>query len=108
MDNNPRSGHNTSKLALVKKEVLPLQKNVGDFDAYLRIAGGLTLVGLGIMHRSKLALVMGSGKVAEGVTRWCPLMHAMGVKTTEGVIQEVPKPHREAQPEVSPDAFYTE
>ena len=58
-------------------------KNVGELDAYCRIAGGLTLLGIGIMGSSKTLSLIGSMKVAEGVTRFCPMLYLMGKNTMD-------------------------
>ena len=42
-----------------------------------RIAGGLTLLSMGIICSSKPLSVLGSMKVAEGVTRFCPLLYLL-------------------------------
>lgn len=58
-----------------------MQKNVGELDAYCRIACGLTLLGIGIMNSSKTTSFLGSMKVAEGVTRFCPMLHFLDKNT---------------------------
>lgn len=58
-----------------------MQKNVGQLDAYMRISGGLTLLGWGIMKRSTPAVAIGAMKVAEGVTRFCPMLYLLGLNT---------------------------
>ncbi|HHU63375.1 MAG TPA: DUF2892 domain-containing protein [Clostridiales bacterium] len=58
-----------------------MNKNVGDTDAFIRIAGGIFLVGLGIVKRSRIAMFLGSLKVAEGVTRFCPMLYLMKLST---------------------------
>lgn len=58
-------------------------KNVGGLDAYCRIAGGLTLLGMGIMCSSKTLSFLGSMKVAEGVTRFCPILYLLDKDTLE-------------------------
>ena len=66
-----------------------MQQNVGRMDAYLRVSGGLTLLGWGIMKKSVPAVAMGAMKVAEGVTRFCPLMYLLHLDTMhEGGQQE--------------------
>lgn len=60
-----------------------MKKNVGDFDSYCRIVGGLTLFGFGIIKRSRPFILLGSMKVAEGITRWCPVLALLGLSTTE-------------------------
>jgi len=61
--------------------VNPMVKNVGELDAYLRITCGLTLLSMGIMCSSKTLSLIGSMKVAEGVTRFCPMLYIMGKNT---------------------------
>ncbi|HZK33731.1 MAG TPA: DUF2892 domain-containing protein [Bacillota bacterium] len=60
-----------------------MKKNVGNLDAYLRISGGLSLLGIGVICSSKLVTMLGSMKVAEGVTRYCPLMHLLDVDSLD-------------------------
>lgn len=60
-----------------------MMKNVGELDAYCRIAGGLTLLGIGIMGSSKTLSFLGSMKVAEGVIRFCPILHLLGKDTLD-------------------------
>ncbi|MDW7674736.1 MAG: DUF2892 domain-containing protein [Bacillota bacterium] len=64
-----------------------MKKNVGDLDRYLRIAGGLYLLGYGINRDSGFWTAMGALKVAEGVTRFCPMLNLLGLSTAE----ETPK-----------------
>jgi hypothetical protein len=59
------------------RRVSLMVKNVGELDAYCRIAGGLTLLSMGIICSSKTLSVLGSMKVAEGVTRFCPLLYLL-------------------------------
>ncbi|HCS74872.1 MAG TPA: hypothetical protein DIW17_13480 [Clostridiales bacterium] len=60
-----------------------MRKNVGELDAYCRIAGGLTLLGIGIMGCSKTLSLLGSLKVAEGVTRFCPMLYLLDKDTMD-------------------------
>ena len=60
-----------------------MKKNVGDLDAMIRIGGGLFLLGLGITEDSKSMMAIGSWKVAEGITRFCPLLYFLGLTTQE-------------------------
>ncbi|MDB5083433.1 MAG: hypothetical protein JWN30_319 [Bacilli bacterium] len=67
-----------------------IKQNVGTWDAYVRIMGGLMALGYGIQRgvrrndgASTLLMAAGAMKVAEGLTRVCPLMHAMGIKSLE-------------------------
>ncbi|WP_235069917.1 DUF2892 domain-containing protein [Turicibacter sp. TJ11] len=56
-------------------------KNVGRMDAYVRISAGLMMISLGIMkHRGWMA-ALGSMKVAEGITRYCPVLDALDLST---------------------------
>jgi hypothetical protein len=58
-----------------------MTKNVGELDAYCRITGGLTLLGIGIMGSSKTLTFLGAMKVAEGITRFCPMMYLLNMNT---------------------------
>ncbi|MDP3487157.1 MAG: DUF2892 domain-containing protein [Bacillota bacterium] len=58
-----------------------MRQNVGQLDAYIRITGGLTLFGWGISKKSMPAIAAGSMKVAEGVTRFCPMLYLLGLDT---------------------------
>jgi len=58
-----------------------LKKNVGDLDAFLRITAGLTFLGSGISRKSDFMILAGAMKVAEGITRFCPILNLLG-KTT--------------------------
>ncbi|RBP41592.1 YgaP family membrane protein [Garciella nitratireducens] len=60
-----------------------MEKNVGTLDSYLRITIGLTMLGTGILQKSLSRIVFGSGKVAEGVTRFCPALYLMGINTKD-------------------------
>lgn len=60
-----------------------MKRNIGDLDAYLRITGGLSMLGIGIICSSKLVTLIGSMKVAEGVTRYCPIMHMLGIDSLD-------------------------
>ncbi|BCJ86178.1 YgaP family membrane protein [Effusibacillus dendaii] len=67
-----------------------IKQNVGNWDAYLRLTAGFTGLAFGIRRLIEkndtfaAMMVMASAmKVAEGVTRICPLMHLMGVSTAE-------------------------
>lgn len=66
-----------------------MQKNVGTWDALIRITCGLTALvwgGSRLVRRPDglipLAVVMlAAMKVAEGITRFCPMLFAMGIST---------------------------
>ncbi|WP_432665502.1 DUF2892 domain-containing protein [Wukongibacter baidiensis] len=63
-----------------------MKKNVGDLDSFLRIAAGLSMLGIGIRRDCNIMIVLGSMKVAEGITRYCPLLSLMGTSTERRVI----------------------
>ncbi|MGF7185664.1 hypothetical protein GGQ84_001756 [Desulfitispora alkaliphila] len=65
-----------------------MKKNVGDLDQYIRIACGLFMVGYGIRRDSTTLLALGSMKVAEGVTRYCPVLDAVGISTTGKTVKK--------------------
>jgi hypothetical protein len=65
-----------------------MQKNVGTVDAIVRITLGLLglAYGIGRMGRRPyrtpwFLMVMSAMKVAEGMTRFCPMLYALGVNT---------------------------
>jgi hypothetical protein len=58
-----------------------MKKNVGTLDAYIRITLGLAMLGTGIIVKSPIKIAIGSGKVAEGVTRFCPMLYLMNLNT---------------------------
>jgi hypothetical protein len=63
-----------------------MQKNISVADQYLRLASGVVaLASAAQCRRNSLAQALltayGAAKVAEGVTGWCPLMHALGIRT---------------------------
>jgi len=60
-----------------------MQKNVGDFDAYMRITVGLFMIGTGIMRSSKMMVGLGAMKVAEGVTRFCPILSLLNLSSVD-------------------------
>ncbi len=60
-----------------------MKENVGKIDSYLRITGGLTILGIGISRNSNLLIGLGSMKVAEGITKFCPILHLLGKSTKD-------------------------
>lgn len=67
-----------------------MQKNVGKIDAYMRITCGLFMIGTGIMRSSKTMIGLGSMKVAEGITRFCPMLYLLNLSTT-GLDEKIEK-----------------
>lgn len=60
---------------------MKVSKNVGTVDRLLRLSLGYSLLGFGIARKSDLLMILGSIKVAEGITRFCVLYHVLGVNT---------------------------
>lgn len=65
-----------------------MHKNVGKTDALIRITGGLLGLAYGIGRMSRrpyntpwLLMSFSAMKVAEGVTRFCPMYAAMGINS---------------------------
>jgi len=56
-------------------------KNVGRIDAYMRITMGLFMFGKGINKNSNTEVFLGSMKVAEGITRFCPMFYLLGLSS---------------------------
>ncbi|MFS0690636.1 DUF2892 domain-containing protein [Sporosarcina sp. 179-K 8C2 HS] len=67
--------------AIMWKEEKQMKQNIGTVNSMVRIAGGLTILAWSIakMAREKPSSaqiffsMMGAQKVAEGVTRYCPM-----------------------------------
>lgn len=67
-------------------------ENIGVVDAYLRLFGGFTLLALGAGRKlgksgSVLAVLFGASKVAEGITRYCPILDLMDLTTLDGSVR---------------------
>lgn len=68
-----------------------MQKNVGTIDAIMRITCGLTCVAWATSRMVRnprrslpiAAAMMGAMRVAEGVTRFCPMLKLMGTNTLD-------------------------
>lgn len=65
-----------------------MQKNVGTMDAVIRITFGLLGLAYGAGRMSRrpyktpgLLMFLSAMKVAEGVTRFCPMLKMMGIST---------------------------
>src|SRR5690606_19187499 len=58
---------------------------MGLWDAYMRLSVGLLLFGMGIKSRNRtrsvLLMALGANKVAEGVTRYCPVLGLLDMDT---------------------------
>lgn len=63
-----------------------MKKNIGDVDAYIRLAGGLTLLGVGIAKKSTPVIALGAMKITEGITRFCPVLYLLGLSTNSNSI----------------------
>ena len=71
--------------------------NIGIVDAYLRLFGGLTLLALGAGRKfgragSICAVLLGASKVAEGITRYCPMYDLMELTSIDGSLRRRAKP----------------
>ena len=79
-----------------------MQQNIGILDRYLRLTSGLLMyAGAFQMRRYSLSrsalLALGSMKIAEGATGWCPMMYAMGIRSLEEEGQTKGTQGREAE-----------
>lgn len=54
-----------------------MEQNIGDIDRFIRLTSGFYLLGIGIRKSSDLLMITGSMKIAEGLTRWCPVLHML-------------------------------
>ncbi len=66
-----------------------MKKNVGNLDAYFRITAGFSMLGIGISKDSNLLIALGSMKVAEGITRFCPVLNLLGKTTLENDMDSI-------------------
>ncbi len=77
-----------------------MRRNAGSLDAYLRIAGGLVLLAWGTARlvREKggglgpVLILLGAGRVAQGLTGYCALLEVLGTTTTRHAPREVAQP----------------
>lgn len=60
---------------------MKVSKNVGRLDSFFRLSLGYSLLSFGIAKKSDLLIMLGSIKVAEGISRFCPSYHFLGVNT---------------------------
>lgn len=66
-----------------------MQKNVGTWDALMRITCGLTALVWGASRMVRqpaglmplIVVMLSAMKVAEGILRFCPMLFAMGIST---------------------------
>ena len=77
----------------MKKKV---KANVGIIDAYMRVALGFTLLSMGQRKDSDWLTILGSLKIAEGITRFCPVLYFLGRNTVKGscckdVVEDIEK-----------------
>lgn len=85
-------------------------ENIGVADAYLRLWGGLTLLALGAGRKlgrigSFVAVLLGASKVAEGITRYCPVYDMMDLTSLDGRLR---RRERETPPEATSPASFVE
>ena len=60
---------------------IAMKKNVGDLDSFIRITMGLSILGIGIKKDSNIMIFLGAMNVAEGITRFCPLLSLIKFST---------------------------
>lgn len=68
-----------------------MKHNIGTVNSMIRITGGLTLLSWSIAKMAReqpsgtqlFASMMGAQKVAEGITRYCPLTEAFGLEKSQ-------------------------
>lgn len=73
------------------------EENIGVVDAYLRLLGGFALLALGMGRKlgrasSFLAILLGASKVAEGITRYCPLYDLLDLTSADGTVRRIERP----------------
>jgi len=67
-----------------------VKKNVGTLDAMIRLVAGFTGLAWAIAMASRPfsrppvgLMLLSALKIAEGLTRWCPMLALMGASTRE-------------------------
>lgn len=60
---------------------MKISKNVGELDSLIRISMGLSILGYGIAKKSGLPILLGSWKVAEGITGFSIMYNLFGINT---------------------------
>lgn len=60
-----------------------VKENVGLLDAFLRIMIGCALLSCPKTRRNAALAVLGSMKIAEGITRFCPCLYLLGKNTCQ-------------------------
>ncbi len=65
-----------------------MKENIGTIDSYIRLTAGFYLFGRGIKRSSDFLMIMGSIKIAEGITRWCPILHMLKMSTNRNKSSE--------------------
>ncbi|UFJ41017.1 DUF2892 domain-containing protein [Brevibacillus humidisoli] len=68
-----------------------MRKNVGTLDATIRITAGIMGLAYSVGRMSRrpyrtpwMLMFLSAMKVAEGVTRFCPMLYSMGTSTRDG------------------------
>lgn len=70
---------------------MKIVKNVGRLDSYIRLTLGFSMLGFGIARKSDLLILLGAGKIAEGITRFCPMLYIFGITTIDNRIEYLEK-----------------
>lgn len=70
-----------------------MRRNIGHIDAYLRLVAGFLLLGWGLRSRHPARafwlMLLGAGRIAEGLMRWCPFMAVLGIDSLTSQEQSV-------------------
>jgi len=74
---------NTNSNIINGGDLMKLTKNIGELDRLLRLSFGFSMLGYGIAKDSGFSILMGSWKIAEGITGISLMYHLMGVDTLE-------------------------
>jgi len=60
---------------------MKLSKNIGELDSLLRLSLGFSMLGYGIAKKSNFPILIGSWKIAEGITKVSIMYHLLGIDT---------------------------
>jgi hypothetical protein len=53
----------------------------GTFDSHIRLFIGFYLLGAGVIKSSMFMTSLGAMKIATGISRFCPILHALKLST---------------------------
>jgi len=74
---------NTNNTTINGGDCMKLTKNIGELDSLLRLSFGFSMLGYGIAKKAHLPILIGSWKIAEGITGFSVTYHLLGIDTLD-------------------------